>query len=389
MKALAITGNTLRRVSRDRTALFFMIILPFFIILIVGSATKNLSTAGLPVGAVVSSSGPLTSDLVRTLEHQPSIRVTRVDNLEVLRKSLRRGLYAAGIVIPRDYESRTRAGKSVDIGFVADQARPPTAARAAVASAVAKQGAVLQAADFTATHSKKSFDESLAQARKVSTVVPPIGVRTETLGRPSKNQFIMSGFEYTAPSQLILFVFITALAASGMIILNRQQGITRRMYATPTTATNIVLGETLARFAVSAMQALLVVALGAFIFGVNFGDPLAAVVLITLFVLVATSFAILAGTTFRTPEQAGSIGPPVGIAMGMLAGCMWPRFIMPPAMQHLGQLFPQSWAMDGFIKLIARGGGLADIAPQLGVLSIYVVILLPLATWRLRRSIVA
>ena len=52
MKALAITGNTLRRISRDRTALFFMIILPFFIILIVGSATKNLSTAGLPVGAV-------------------------------------------------------------------------------------------------------------------------------------------------------------------------------------------------------------------------------------------------------------------------------------------------------------------------------------------------
>jgi ABC-2 type transport system permease protein len=92
---------------------------------------------------------------------------------------------------------------------------------------------------------------------------------------------------------------------------------------------------------------------------------------------------------FRTPEQAGSIGPIAGIAMGMLAGCMWPRFIMPAPMQRLGQLFPQSWAMDAWIKLIADNAGLGGIVKQLAVLGAFVVVLLPLATWRLRRSIVA
>jgi ABC-2 type transport system permease protein len=80
---------------------------------------------------------------------------------------------------------------------------------------------------------------------------------------------------------------------------------------------------------------------------------------------------------------------PVGIAMGMLAGCMWPRAITPPLMQHIGQLMPQAWAMDAWIKLIADHAGLRGILPQLAVLGAFVVALLPLATWRLRRSIVA
>ena len=57
--------------------------------------------------------------------------------------------------------------------------------------------------------------------------------------------------------------------------------------------------------------------------------------------------------------------------------------------QRIGQLFPQSWAMDAWIKLIADHAGLGGILPQLAVLGAFAVVLLPLSTWRLRRSIVA
>jgi ABC-2 type transport system permease protein len=389
MKALAIAGVSLRRMLRDRSALFFTILLPFFIILIVGSATKQFATNEVPVALRVGGSGAHTADLVRTLDHTAGLKITRVDDADAMRKALRRGLYAAGIVIPADYDARITAGRPVDVSFLSDQTRPQTAVRAAVAAAVAKEGAIVQAADFAAQQSHQPIDKSFAQARTTARIVPSVGVVTETKGTASKKRFVMTGFEYTAPAQLVLFVFITTLASAGIIIANRQQGITRRMYGTPTNARTIVLGETIARFAQAAFQALFVVIVGMLIFGVNFGNPIAAVVLISMFVLVATSVGLLAGTVFRTPEQAGSIGPPVGIAVGMLAGCMWPRFLMPLPMQRLGQLFPQSWAMDAFIKLIARGGGLRAIAPELAILAAYVIVLFPIATWRLRRSIVA
>jgi len=387
MKAFAIAGISLRRMLRDRTALFFVLLLPFFIILIVGSATKQFSANSVPVGVDVEGHGAMTADLLHGLEHTRALTVVRVSDVDGLRKALRRGIYTAGVVIPVDYDARVAAGRPADVRFIADQSRPPAAVRAAVSAAVARQGAIVQAANFAAAHSHLSFDRALAEARDAARVVPPVTVKSETRGRPVSSRFALSGFEYIAPGQLVLFVFITTLTGAGIIIANRQQGITRRMYGTPTAASTIIAGETLARFAQAAFQALFVIVIGTFIFGVYFGNPVGAGVLIALFVLVATSIALLAGTLFRTPEQAGSIGPPVGIAAGMLAGCMWPRFLMPLPMQRLGQLFPQSWAMDAFIKLIA-GAGVKAIVPQLAVLAGYVVVLLPLATWRLRRSIV-
>ena len=90
----------------------------------------------------------------------------------------------------------------------------------------------------------------------------------------------------------------------------------------------------------------------------------------------------------RNAEQATSIGPPAGIALGMLGGCMWPLAIVPAPMRAVGHLFPQAWAMDAFIALIARDAGLAGIARQLAVLAAFAAVLLALATWRLRRTLV-
>jgi hypothetical protein len=81
-------------------------------------------------------------------------------------------------------------------------------------------------------------------------------------------------------------------------------------------------------------------------------------------------------------------GPPVGIALGMLGGCMWPLAIVPAPMRTFGHLFPQAWAMDTFIALIARNAGLAGILRQLAVLAAFAAALLALAAWRLRRTLV-
>jgi ABC-2 type transport system permease protein len=72
----------------------------------------------------------------------------------------------------------------------------------------------------------------------------------------------------------------------------------------------------------------------------------------------------------------------------MLGGCMWPLAIVPEPMRVVGHLFPQAWAMDAFIALIAKDAGLAGIGRQLAVLAAFAAALLAVATWRLRRALV-
>lgn len=390
MKVLTIAGNSIRQIYRDRTTLFFTIALPFVIILFIGLATAGLGEAReFTFGVVDEGSGRMGAELLTQLDETELLKVQSYTGAEEMRRDIRRGVIVAGLVIPSNYDEALRDGEESKVTFIADLARGfPAVIRTTVAAAAGEQGGRIQAAQFATEEVGGSFDENLSEATQVERTLKEVAVQTNTIGRRG-TRFIMAGFEYTAPANFVLFIFITSVAGSAQLIEARRLGVTRRMVGTPTRARTIMAGQALGRFGVAGLQGLYILALGIFFFGVDFGDPLAAGLLVAAFVLVGTSFGMLCGTIFRTPEQAGTIAPVAGIAMGMLSGCMWPRFVMPDAMQKLGQLFPHSWAMDAWIKLIARGSGVGGIGRELLVLAAFSAALLPIAAWRLRRSIVS
>jgi ABC-2 type transport system permease protein len=387
VKALAIVGTSLRGLARDRLALFFIVLLPVVIILIIGITFGDAGSTRLPVGVVDQGAGPLGGELLADLEASPALDARAYEDPEALRKAVRRGVVAAGVVLPANYDQTLAAGREAQVTFVVDQTRPaPAPVRSAVAAAVAEQAATLKAARFTAGQRGVPFEDALARARGLAGGERPVRVAATTVG--GREDALPTGFNYTAPANLVLFVFITSLAGAAALIESRRLGVTRRMLATPTTATTILAGEALSRFSLALLQATIIFGVGWLVFGVDWGDPVAALLLVVSFALVGTGVGMLLGSILSNAEQATSIGPPVGIALGMLGGCMWPLEIVPAPMRTVGHLFPHAWAMDGFIALIARGEGVAGIALQLAVLVGFAVALLALATWRLRRALV-
>jgi ABC-2 type transport system permease protein len=142
-------------------------------------------------------------------------------------------------------------------------------------------------------------------------------------------------------------------------------------------------------FVVALGQAVGLFVIGALFFRVHGGDPVACVLLVLLLAVVGAALYVIMGTVARTPEQAVSAGVPVGLAMGMLGGCMWPLEAVSPGMRAVGHLMPNAWAMDAWVRLIFGRVGLAGVSTQLLALTAFAVVLFPLATWRLRRVIVA
>ena len=386
MRPMAMAGVTLRRLARDRLALFFVVLLPVVIILVIGVTLGQEGSDRLPVGVVDQGGGPLGAELQADLATSPALEPRGYDSLDALRKAVRRGVVAAGVVVPAGYDQALRAGRDAQVTFVVDQTRSaPAAVRSAVAAAVTRQAAIVRAARFAAGSAGVPFDAALARARVLSGEQEQVRVEATTIG--GRENALPSGFNYTAPSNLVLFVFITSLAGAAALVEQRRIGVTRRMLAAPTTASTILFGETLGRFLVALLQGLIVFTIGWLVFGVDWGDPPAALLLVVVFSLVGTGVGVLVGSLLRTADQATSIGPPVGIALGMLGGCMWPLAIVPEPMRVVGHLFPHAWAMDAFIDLISRGAGLAGIVRQLAVLAAFAAALLALATWRLRRTL--
>jgi ABC-2 type transport system permease protein len=105
------------------------------------------------------------------------------------------------------------------------------------------------------------------------------------------------------------------------------------------------------------------------------------------FALVASGAGLLLGALVRTTQQVIAIGLLLGIGAGALGGTMMPLEFFSPTMRSVAHLTPHAWAVEGFADLVRRGAGLADVAPQIGVLLAASATLFGLAAWRLRRSI--
>ena len=77
----------------------------------------------------------------------------------------------------------------------------------------------------------------------------------------------------------------------------------------------------------------------------------------------------------------------IGIAFAMLGGCMWPLGIVPDKVRILGHVTPHAWAVDAWITVLSRAGGVADIATNLAVLAGFAVGMLALASVLLQRRL--
>jgi ABC-2 type transport system permease protein len=128
---------------------------------------------------------------------------------------------------------------------------------------------------------------------------------------------------------------------------------------------------------------------GKFLFKVSFGSPVALISLLVILSVTASSAGVLLGTIARSPDQAIAMGTVMGIAMGMLGGCMWPLDVVGPAMKTIGHFVPQAWAMDAFVKLIYDHASISGIFIDLIVLLGFALILTVMASFRLRKTVVA
>ena len=96
--ALALAGAELRRVTRDRTFLFFMVLLPVLIILLIGITIS--SNEQIRVGVVDTGRGALSSSLARDLSKDPALTVETLDSRAAASAALRRSEVSAAVVIP-------------------------------------------------------------------------------------------------------------------------------------------------------------------------------------------------------------------------------------------------------------------------------------------------
>lgn len=380
MKVLAIVKTELTRTFRWRASIFFLLIMPMGLILLLGVAFGNSATR---VGVVQKENGQLANQLVAALGDQPGLDTKSYDGLDSLEKAVERGYVSAGVLLGADYDQHLQAGKAVTIRYFA---RPDSSApqiRVALESAVAAQGSSLIAARIVRSEQGTTFKSALRRVNAVK-AASPVDVSLLAAGG---GKYPTGGgqFQQSASTQLLLFAFLSALNGAAWLIEMRRLGVARRMLSTPSSSREIMLGIVLGRWVITLLQSAVIVFFSWLIFSVNWGDPFGTGAIILIFSLVAVGAGVLIGALCSSPQQAGPIAMIVGLVFAAIGGSMEPLQFFPTTMRKIAHITPHAWANDAFGTLLSNGGNLSSVWLDIAVLGAYAVVLLTLATWRLRR----
>ncbi len=386
--------DTLIRFS-SRSELLFFIILPvvFTLVLSGGLSKMGQSDDRVPVLVVDQDGSPLSAELLHTLGQSSGIRTVVMASSAAAEAEFAKNNTPVWLTVPAGFGAALTGGQpvKVEVRSLPNNLNALAAGRA-IDLAAGQVGRALAAASASTAEAERMkpfaspaarqayFDASLAAAQAAFAAAPS---RVTIIQPAAAGHF--DGNAQASAGQLITWVFIPLLGTSGLFAFERTTGTLRRLLTTPVSRAVYLLGAISGQLTLSLVQMLLLVLFGALVLGLKWGaSPAGLAVILVTFGLAAVALGTMLGTLVRSENQANGVSMALGMSMALLGGCWYPLELFPPAARAAAQVLPTAWAMQGLNNLLLRGGGLAEVLPQAGVLLGFAAVFFAVGVWRFR-----
>ena len=346
---------------RDRGSLIRLFVVPILFITLFGSMFKfGGSSKGKPrpIAIWYADGDPRGHAIHDALGATEGFAPRREATPDAVRAWVAHDEGSAGLVIPPDFAPA--AGRPVELVIDLDA---PVQVRGPV------QGAL------TAI-----VEHALASGPPPA----PIVVARSPVGQAPPDD--VSGFQITVPANSVLFGFFIVITVALSFASEKRTGTWRRVLAAPVPRWQALVGTLVPYYIIGLFQLGFLFGIGAAAFGMRVAGSVPALVVLSMcVVLCAVCLGLVFASLGGSERQIGGVGSMILLVMALLGGCMFPRMLMPEALQAIGHIVPHSWALDGYHELLTKAGaGFADIAPSLIALLGFAALFAALGLWRFK-----
>ncbi len=375
-KIFRLALNDLRLTTRDRAALFWLLILPIFLIWMFGHMSAEGGPAKVSLAVVDRDGGWLAAAFTRELA-APNVDLAVFKGAAADGDEAKKA--ARWITLPAGFTEQALSGHQQKLKIETAKDANQDASRAAevvIVRAIART--LARTAELKQSGTTASFDAYDALRAR-----PPIvALATSTAGHGTA----VHGFEQSVPGNMTFTVMMMTLIYGAVYLtIEKREGMVKRQLTLPVSRPMLFAGKVLGRIFVALLQIAILVVAGRFLFKLDFGhSPLGLAVLLLTYAFAIAAISTFLGAILANPEQASTVGWLASTVMGALGGCWWPAEVMPDWLRNAAHVFPTAWAMDGLHALISFGRGFDAIALPASVLIGFGILFCWLAARRLR-----
>lgn len=184
----------------------------------------------------------------------------------------------------------------------------------------------------------------------------------------------------------VMFLLFTASGSSGALLDEAESGTIDRVLSSRITMTSLLAGKLVFNTLLAFAQLTVMFLWAWSVFHLDFLSHIPGFVVMGLCTAVAVAaFGLLLASLCHTRAQLGALSTLIILVMSSIGGSMFPRFLMPPAMQKAGLFTINAWAIDGFTKVFWRDLPVSALWPQVSVLLAAAIVLFLIARRIARR----
>ncbi len=199
--------------------------------------------------------------------------------------------------------------------------------------------------------------------------------------------------QHNIPAWTIFAMFFIVISLGSNVVREKLNGSFVRLKTLPTNYIIALLSKQITYLFVTMVQAVVIFAIGIYLFpvmglpGLNLPADLTGLFLVSLLCgWCAVSFAICIGVFAHTQEQANGIGAVSVVLMAAVGGLLVPSFAMPASFRIVMKLSPLHWCLEAFYGLFLEGGRVKDIFMNILPLIIITISIQLIALWGLKKK---
>lgn len=221
-----------------------------------------------------------------------------------------------------------------------------------------------------------------AQANDPNTLVHLVSTEPPDQGALMKN-IIATIFT----GMIVMYSFYTGTAAAQSILREDETQTLPRLFTTPTAPAHILAGKYLSVLITVVIQALVMLIVGRYLFGIHWGQFSSLSLLTLCMVICASAFGIFVNSIMRNTKQGGVLFGGVVTSTGMLG--MIRVFTLgvtntSPALRTVSLLVPQGWVVDSFLGVM-DGMSITSLAPAALIIILWSTAFFSLGVWRFQK----
>jgi ABC-2 type transport system permease protein len=423
---IPIVRTAMVALRRDRVSLVLSFVVPiaFFSIFAMVWAGQHDTVPKIKIIVVDEDQSRASQQLVKALENDGSLTVLTkpaptndaaqpVDyNASTAEDAVKAGNVAVAAIVPRgwganpiSFRDNSEAPAIQLLNDVSNAIAPQMvagllqkAAMTAIPDVMAEQGMKHTGeyiGGFTPEQQKK-MQGTLEQLRQFenrpATATSPgsgvsgggmIAVKTRSVVGENKKSPMVS-FEAAAIG--VMFLLFTASGSAGALLDEAESGALDRVLSSRVTMTGLLLGKLVFNILLAFTQLTVMFLWAWAVFKLDFFSHIPGFVAMGLSTAFAVAaFGMLLASICRTRGQLGALSTLFILVMSAVGGSMFPRFLMPEAMQKAGLWTINAWAIDGFTNVFWRDMPVTALWQQVPVLLVMGIVLFLVARRIARR----